>query len=108
MDVRRRLATPEELRQGQEEMQKAQERMQSEAGRLGEDPIEDVKATEDSKVGEEKTVVEVGRAGMVGESIPISTPPSGSLQNFFPSNAFMASARSFNTLYDIAKAVIAN
>ena len=27
---------------------------------------------------------------------------------FFPSNAFMASARSFNTLYDIAKAVIAN
>ena len=78
MDVRRRLATPEELRQGQEEMQKAQERMQSEAGRLGEDPIEDVKATEDSKVGEEKTVVEVGRVGMVGESIPISTPPSGS------------------------------
>ena len=28
--------------------------------------------------------------------------------SFFPSNAFMASARSFNTLYDIAKAVIAN
>ena len=27
---------------------------------------------------------------------------------FFPSNAFMASARSFNTLYGIAKAVIAN
>ena len=46
MDVRRRLATPQELRQGQEEMQKAQERMQSEAGRL--DPIEDVTATEDT------------------------------------------------------------
>ena len=28
--------------------------------------------------------------------------------DFFPSNAFMASARSFNTLYDIVKAVIAN
>ena len=27
---------------------------------------------------------------------------------FFPSNAFMASARSFNTLYGIAKAVISN
>jgi hypothetical protein len=27
---------------------------------------------------------------------------------FFPSNACMASARSFNRLYDIAKAVIAN
>ena len=28
--------------------------------------------------------------------------------HFFPSNAFMASARSFNTLYGIAKAVISN
>ena len=30
------------------------------------------------------------------------------MEIFFPSNAFMASARSFNTLYDIAKAVMAN
>ena len=30
------------------------------------------------------------------------------MPKFFPSNAFMAFARSFNTLYGIAKAVISN
>ena len=54
MDVRRRLATPEELRQGQEEMQKAQERMDSEAVRRGEEPIEDVKTSEERKVVKQK------------------------------------------------------
>ena len=78
MDMRRRLATPEELRQGQEEMQKAQERMEPEAVWRGEEPLEDVKTGEESKVIEEKGLVEVGKVGMVGGSVPISTLPSGS------------------------------
>ena len=58
-DVRRRLAAAEELRQGRVEMQATQERMESEAARRGEEPPEDAKAGEESKVVEEKGSVEL-------------------------------------------------